>query len=203
MPQLYFLRHAESMANVKNLLAGQKEFGLSTRGREEAGQLAEELAGMKPFQRLYSSTLSRARETAEPIAARLKLAIIFDVRLVEQNVGIYSGMSYSELKNQPDYEHDRSKRWDWIPKGGGESYRMMAERLTSFLNEISSDADASRCLIVTHAVALRVIQGALENTLPEYPVSYPQNGEILRCDFEGLNKKNKTTWINLLTSPAE
>ena len=76
----------------------------------------------------------RAKQTAELIAESYGLNVESDTRLIEQNIGIFSGMTYSEINKRDDYMHDRSKRWFWIPENG-ESYCMIAERLKSFFNQ--------------------------------------------------------------------
>ena len=65
---------------------------------------------------------------------------------------------------------------------------MVAERVISFFNEYSETLKTQNVLLVTHAVTFRLIRGALENTLPTYPESFPNNGEIWVVDFKGLGQ---------------
>ena len=75
----------------------------------------------------------RAKQTAQLIAESYGLNVESDTRLIEQNIGIFSGMTYSEINNRDDYMHDRSKRWFWIPENG-ESYCMIAGAIKVFFS---------------------------------------------------------------------
>ncbi|MGZ8230321.1 MAG: histidine phosphatase family protein, partial [Burkholderiales bacterium] len=70
----YFLRHGETETNAAGLVAGSLDVDLTARGREQALAAAEALAD-EPITGVYTSPLKRARETAEPIAARLRLPL--------------------------------------------------------------------------------------------------------------------------------
>ncbi len=96
-------------------------------------------------------------------------------------------MSYDQVKEEPLYETVTSRRWDWVPEGGGESYSMIADRVRAFFSSLAPE-DPSRILIVTHAVTFRLIRGVLENSLPLYAEGFPNNGEIWKVDFQGLGQ---------------
>jgi broad specificity phosphatase PhoE len=102
--------------------------------------------------------------------------------------------------------HDRSKRWRWIPEGGGESYEMIANRLVPFFQSLES-LEGDSILFVTHAVTLRLIKATLEQTLPDYPLNIAKNGEIWKVEFTGLGNIHEIDSIFLggsrtATSPA-
>ena len=181
MKTIYFIRHAQSEANEKDILASRMDFPLTAKGRADAEAIANELKAMAPLDRIVSSPLLRARQTAEPIAEAFGLEIETDERLTEQELGIFAGLTYAELEERKDYMHDRTQRWDWVP-GGGESYRMIAERLEPFFQSLES-AEGENILFVTHAVTLRLIKATLEQTLPDYPHEIAKNGEIWKTRF--------------------
>lgn len=183
---LYFMRHGESLANEKSILASRKDFSLSVRGKEDVKEIAREFAEKigKP-DGIISSPLARAQETARPFCSLFNIDLEIDGTITEQELGIYSGMTYEEVESAPGYEKDRTKRWDWIPEGG-ESYSMIARRLKPFFDRMEKRAeqeDSGSLLIVTHAVTLRLIRAHLEKTLPQYPREIAKNGEIWEVDF--------------------
>jgi broad specificity phosphatase PhoE len=140
MKQLYFVRHTESEANKKNILASQIDFPLSNTGKQQAEKIAGAFFLTFSVDTIISSPLLRAYQTATFYAQkRRQLTIEKNASLIEQNLGIFSGMTYDELDTRNDYCHDRSQRWNWIPAGGGESYRMVAERVSSFFTEIEKN----------------------------------------------------------------
>ena len=187
---LYLIRHAESEANVKRLLASRLPFPLTEAGKAEAELIASQLKDLTPIDRIVSSPLLRAVQTAESFSKRYGVPIEEDGRLAEQDLGAFSGLSYDAVKSIPDYEQDAMARWDWVPRGGGESYRMMAARVRDFFASLETCPEGERILVVTHAVTFRLIRGLLEWTLPVYPNAFPNNGEIWKVEFRGLGKRH-------------
>ncbi len=186
MTHLYFIRHAESEANKQRILASRQPYPLTTVGRDDAGRIASELKGLVPIDKIISSPLLRAQQTAEAFCEKFNLTLSLDERLSEQDLGPYSGMNYDEVKNEPEYEMNPLARWNWVPGGVGESYSMVAERVTDFLESMSQIQVDSHILIVTHAVVFRLLRAVLENSLPIYPKDFPNNGEIWKVRFQGL-----------------
>lgn len=181
--KLYIVRHAESEANAQHILAGQKDFPLSAKGTADASQLASKMGETLRPQVIYCSPLVRAIQTALPFAMPARKPLYIDERIIEHDIGIFAGKTYSEVEADPRYEQDRSKRWNWKPPSG-ESYEQIARRLESFFSQLPTGGPD--CLIVTHAVTMRVIRGLLEMTLPLYPTSIPKNGEIWEVSFQGV-----------------
>ncbi|MCK5734927.1 MAG: histidine phosphatase family protein, partial [Spirochaetaceae bacterium] len=125
MNYLYFIRHAESEANKKRILASRLPFPLTEEGQEDARRIASELKELVPVNRIISSPLLRAKQTAKAFAEVYKLPITLNETLSEQDLGPYSGMNYDEVKSEPEYQADPLLRWDWVPGGTGESYAMV------------------------------------------------------------------------------
>lgn len=195
MKILYFVRHAQSEANVNDILASQLDIPLSEAGREDVNQIASKLKKISKLDRIISSPLIRAKDTASSIATRFNIPLETDARIIEQDLGIFSGMSYKELKLRNDYMHDRSKRWTWVPDGG-ESYKMVAMRLDSFFKALYT-AEAKTILCVTHAVTMRIMKAYLQKTLPKYPLTIANNGEVWKCEWHGLESKCDITSLFL------
>ena len=188
MSTLYLIRHAESEANKGRIFASRGAFPLTKAGKADADLIASELKELVKIDRIISSPLKRARQTAASFEAAYNLKAVEDDRLSEQELGKFSGLTYSGIEKYPDYEMDALKRWDWVPEGGGESYKMIAERVRSFFADMEKNSGDENILIVTHAVTFRLIRGVLENTLPLYPKAFPNNGEIWKVDFRGLGE---------------
>ena len=71
--QLYFVRHGESEANVRQVFSNSDRdtaFGLTDVGRAQVEDLAGRLAGV-PFAAFYCSPVLRARQSADIVSARL------------------------------------------------------------------------------------------------------------------------------------
>jgi len=181
MTTLFLIRHAESVANAANLLAGRKDFPLTATGKRDAAALAEDFASSRTVDAIWCSPLLRAQQTAAPFLLACDAALRLDDRLQEQDLGRFSGLSYPEVEADPAYCRQRNARWDWVPDGGGESYRMIADRVQSFLQELREHCareQLQQVLLVTHAVTLRLFRACLEDTLPQYPEAIAGNGEV-------------------------
>lgn len=189
MSQLFLIRHAQSEANKSRIMASRLAFPLTSAGKADADLIASQLSEIVQINRIISSPLVRARQTADSFANLYNLQIEEDERISEQELGKYSGMTYDQVKKEDQYETVTSRRWDWVPEEGGESYRMIARRVKSFFDSLSIDK-SEKILIVTHAVTFRLIKAVLENTLPEYPESFPNNGEIWKVDFKGSGQEH-------------
>lgn len=188
MSTLYIIRHAESEANKKRILASRLPYPLTKAGKSDADLIASELKEITTIQRIITSPLIRAVETADSFKEIFSIKPEIDDRISEQELGSYSGMNYDEVKIQPGYEINPLKRWNWVPDGGGESYAMIAERITAFFSSLERNQLDNNILIVTHAVSFRLIKAILENTLPDYPHGFPNNGEIWKVKFKGLGQ---------------
>ena len=201
MKTIYFIRHTQSEANFKGILASRQDYPLTEKGRQEAIVIASEFKDIAQLDRIFCSPLIRAQQTAQPIAEAFGLDIEKDERITEQDLGVFSGMTYAELDDCPDYMHDRSERWEWIPEGGGESYEMIANRLEPFFQSLES-LEGNSILSVTHAVTLRLIKATLEQTLPDYPRDIARNGEVWKVQFTGLGNIHEVESIFLGGSKA-
>jgi len=149
---LLLVRHGETDWNADGRLQGQTDRPLSDYGREQARQLAEDLQG-EGFDAIYSSDLSRARETAEIVGGRLGLRVELDPDLREKDWGNWEGLT--------SVERDRV---EFV----GESTEAHQERTLRALRRLSErhPGDA-RILVVTHGGSMRRVQAsALGLALP-------------------------------------
>jgi broad specificity phosphatase PhoE len=97
---LYLIRHGESVPNVEPIIGGMRgDAGLTDRGREQARLLEARLGaeGMRA-DRLYTSTLPRALETAQYLSRALRLPAIPDPDLHELRPGEADGLTVSEWR---------------------------------------------------------------------------------------------------------
>lgn len=196
MKTIYFVRHAQSEANLKDILASRQDFALTEKGLLDAKAIATEFKSSAQLDRLFASPLTRARQTADAFAQTFGLEVETEERITEQELGMFAGKTYEELDAEPTYMHDRAKRWEWEPDGGGESYRMIAERLTPFFKELDQ-LEGESILFVTHAVTMRMIKAILEQTLPAYPHKIAHNGEIWKVKYKGYGEVHSVESIFL------
>jgi broad specificity phosphatase PhoE len=149
---LLLVRHGETDWNADGRLQGQTDRPLSDFGRSQARRLAEELESEK-LDAIYSSDLSRARETAEIVGERLGLPVVLDADLREKDWGTWEGLTSAERD-----------RVEFV----GESTDQHQARMLSALRRISERHPGDgRILVVTHGGSMRRVQtAALGMALP-------------------------------------
>src|SRR5213080_4771065 len=92
-PALHLVRHGQSTWNVRHLVQGQAdEAELTELGRSQARSSADLLAGL-PVQRVITSDLRRARQTAQVIGEALALTPVVSTLLREQSLGEVEGLA--------------------------------------------------------------------------------------------------------------
>jgi broad specificity phosphatase PhoE len=155
------VRHGETSANVDGVWHGSIDTALTPHGRSQAERVAEHLARTRAdASTLYASPLVRARDTAEPIAARLGLAPRVEPDLREYHLGEWEGISYATLAREHRLFERMAADPDWQP-GGGESARQVAERLSGSLRAIAARHPGERVIVVSHGGALALGLGLL------------------------------------------
>jgi probable phosphoglycerate mutase len=127
---------------------------LSARGRKQASGLAEALAGRR-VAHVWTSTLARAVQTGEIVAARLGIGVTTRIGLREFDIGDHRGVPLEE-----DPVVDTYTRWleghldERIP--GAETGRAIAERFGDVLREIADAHPGETVLVVSHGGAIGV-----------------------------------------------
>ncbi len=129
---LYLVRHGQSEGNARGVLQGRLDFGLSELGRRQAEATAARLLSER-VDRVVSSPLLRAAQTAEAISAALGLPVEPEPALQEYDVGDVSGLTGPEIRERfPEVRaaYARGER----PRFPGEEGRdVFNARVTSFL----------------------------------------------------------------------
>ena len=150
--KLFLVRHGQSEKNVTNTLQGVGiEDPLTKLGTEQAAKVAKRLANIN-FDYAFSSDVTRARKTAETIVEmQEKLELVFDERLREVQVGIYSGKPIAEI--QRVRETVNLPYGDFKPEGG-ESFNDARLRSTIFFNELSRNYFEKTLLAVSHGATI-------------------------------------------------
>ncbi|MFQ5616381.1 MAG: 2-carboxy-D-arabinitol-1-phosphatase, partial [Anaerolineales bacterium] len=149
---LTFLRHGESEGNVKRLFQGQVDYPLTDFGRRQAHALARRWRGEgMVFDKIIASPLSRARETAEIVAAALGLSIETAPVWMEQDFGEMSKRSIPEVVRDPNQlkffaPYNRAGRT-------GESASQTLVRASQAVHSLI-DQPPGRYLVVSHGALL-------------------------------------------------
>jgi len=171
--RLILVRHGETAWNVEARLQGQLDIPLNPRGLEQARLTAEALAHDAP-DLVISSDLSRARQTAEAIAAHTGRPLQTDPALRERHFGLYQGMTHGEVSARwpEDAVRWRSRDPDFRPGGEGESLRMFHARCVDALMRIGQAHAGRTVVVVAHGGVLDCLYRAASRVEIDAPRSW-------------------------------
>lgn len=157
---IYLCRHGQTFHNREGRLQGQTESDLTPLGRAQAaamGQLLASLIEDAADWRIVASPLRRARDTAQTIGAALSLPVAFDKRLLEINVGDWSGRLREEVRAATPALLDDP---EWAFRApGGETYDDIMARVSAWLAE-EADESERKLIVISHGIAGRLLRGA-------------------------------------------
>jgi probable phosphoglycerate mutase len=141
---ILLVRHGETPSNAARVVQ-TPDTPLSARGILQAEQLAARLAALS-VERILSSDLARARETAERVQAATGAELALEPLLQERNFGDVRGTPYSELGVDlfaPDFDPP-----------GGESWQAFHRRVDAAWARVRAEAAAiaGNLAVVTHGL---------------------------------------------------
>lgn len=146
--KVYVIRHGQTELNVKGLLNGHIPDNLTDEGRAQAKAAAESLP--KSIKHIYSSPLTRARQTAEILNSELHVPITYHDGLKEVGFGDLEGTPFLAEHQERHTNLD----YDWRPSG--ESFDEVKERVLKTIAEIYAKSNDSEALIVAHGGIVRM-----------------------------------------------
>lgn len=183
MGKLYFIRHGESEWNVADRICGQTDIPLTEKGHSQAietgKQIVEaiETGAMKADEILYSP-LTRAAETARHISEMTGLQLRMELRLREQNFGIWEG---SSPRNSAAFLE--AKKQFLCQYGNGESMFRLAQRIYNLLDELKTE-DKSYILVAHNGIARVICSYFRDMTNEEYAAYGVKNCSITTFEFD-------------------
>ena len=194
--ELYLVRHGEAVANVEPVIGGMRgDPGLTPRGREQCRLLEERLTrqGMR-VDRLVSSTLPRALETAEYVARALGLPVERDEGLHELRPGEADGLTVQEwrARYRPGEELPGSRDPYRAFSPGGESWATFLARAGGALSRLVARHRDETVVAVCHA-------GVVEAS---FALAFGLGASGNRVDCAPLNT-SITHWRHRLTPAGE
>ena len=157
MTEIIIIRHGETEWNKTGRFQGHSDVPLSAEGRAQAAALGQNLA-LDHVDAIYASDLTRAMETAAPLAKRFGFEVISDPLLRELNFGAWEGRSFSDVNaenpnamkqfyNDPEYAD--------IPDS--EPFPDFQKRVAGRVREIAELHRGKRIVIVSHGASIRIL----------------------------------------------
>ena len=159
--RLYVVRHGSTRLSAEDRFAGSVDVELSDEGRAQAAALGVRLNG-EHLDAVYSSPMSRTRETAAIAGAACGLPVTFADGLREIAHGHWEGLTRREVEEQfaAEYESWEADPFTFAPHGGESGAAVLARALAAF-REILDRHVGQRVLVVSHKATIRLVLSSL------------------------------------------
>jgi broad specificity phosphatase PhoE len=181
--RIHLIRHAETEANLEHRWWGRGETPLSVKGRGQAEALA---ASVRPFDALVSSPLSRALDTARPVAEKQHRRIDVIDDLVEIAFGTWEGLTPAQIREVDPVLFERVFV-DGIdePKGtSGESFSGAGERLAGAVAGVAASMEGNIGVFTHGGVTRAYVAGLLDLPFARRDVlPVPRNTSLTEVTF--------------------
>jgi probable phosphoglycerate mutase len=178
-------RHGQTIWNAEHRFQGQSDIPLDETGQGQAERAARLLAALRP-DLIVSSDLSRAAQTAAPLARLAGLELSVDKDLRERSGGVWEGLTDSEIRTRYPVEHA-----SWTPPDG-EPSAVVAERVAGALHRVAEAAskpgfDTGLAVVVSHGAALRLGMSRLLGMPEEL---FGVLGPLSNCSWSVLGRRH-------------
>ena len=157
MTSVYLVRHGQTAWNKEEIFRGRSDVPLNPMGFREAELVGEFLRG-KDIDVIYSSPLSRGKETAGKIAQVFNLKVQILEGINDMSFGKWEGRPLKEVQS-----NDRVNFLQWrdqphlarIPEG--ETLDEVRVRAMAALGEVIQNHQGKNIVLVSHRVVNKVI----------------------------------------------
>lgn len=167
MGSIIFLRHGQAANNVERVLSGRTPgVPLTEEGLRQAGQAAEFLSEMD-ISAVYSSPMQRALETAEVVAKRISLDVTTDDRLIELDMGKFTGMPYDQIFSAHGNVFLKFYAGELeIAHNGVETFAEVKKRVLGMVDRVLNHHADKNVVLVTHMDPIKAMLSTVVDLSP-------------------------------------
>jgi broad specificity phosphatase PhoE len=149
----FLVRHATHDRLGRILCGRMPGVSLGENGHREAARLARHFSG-SGIVAIRTSPLERARETAEPIAARCDLVAEACAEITEIDFGTWTGQSFENLSSDPDWARWNQSRSTSRPPAG-ETMQEAQARMCSAMEKLHRLHGEASVALVSHGDVIK------------------------------------------------
>jgi len=170
--RLLVLRHGETDYNRQGRYQGSTDTELNEQGLMQARQAAADLEQV-PIDRIISSPLKRALETARIVAESVGVEVQAVAEFAERNLGAFEGLTKEEIDHRyPDSQGWLIMRQFYAAPPDGESMLDFSVRISKGLEMLKSRDSQQNTLLICHGYVARSIHGIMRRVSDEHLFSY-------------------------------
>lgn len=183
---IILLRHGESEGNRLGVFQGQSDWKLTERGYRQA-ELNADFLERYNIDKIYSSDLTRAFETANTVAKRKGMTVEKNRNFREIYAGKWEGMEFEKIVEV--YAKDYSV---WLEDIGnahctdGESVAELQKRVLGEFERIAAIHKGKTVLVCTHGAPIRVLKCAFLGKSLDYAkeIAWAPNASLTAIDAD-------------------
>jgi probable phosphoglycerate mutase len=165
---IIFLRHGQAKNNTERILAGRTPgIPLTEKGIDQAEKAAEFLEEMN-ISAIYSSPIERAKDTAEIVGKHNSIDIRIDERLIELDMGKFTGVPYDEIFSSHGNVFMKFYKGELeIAHNGVETFADVKKRVLGIVDHVIENHPDENVVLVTHMDPIKAMLSTVVSLSPE------------------------------------
>jgi probable phosphoglycerate mutase len=163
-----FLRHGQAKNNIERILTGRTPgIPLTEKGIEQAEKAAKFLEHMN-ISAIYSSPIERAKHTAEIVGKHNSLDVVIDDRLIELDMGKFTGVPYDEIFSSHGNVFMKFYNGELeIAHNGVETFSEVKKRVLGIVDHVIENHPDQNVVLVTHMDPIKAMLSTIVDLTPE------------------------------------
>lgn len=168
MGSIIFLRHGQAKNNTERILAGRTPgVPLTEEGVDQAEKAAIFLEEMN-ISAIYSSPIERAKNTAEIVGKHNSIDVRIDDRLIELDMGKFTGKPYDEIFSTHGNVFMKFYRGELeIAHNGVETFEEVKKRIRDIVDHVIDNHPDENVVLVTHMDPIKAMLSTVVSFSPE------------------------------------
>ena len=168
MGSIIFLRHGQAKNNTERILAGRTPgVPLTEEGVDQSEKAAKFLEEMN-ISTIYSSPIERAKNTAEIVGKHNSIDVRIDDRLIELDMGKFTGKPYDEIFSSHGNVFMKFYRGELeIAHNGVETFEEVKKRILDMVDHVIDNHPDENVVLVTHMDPIKAMLSTVVSFSPE------------------------------------
>jgi len=203
---IIFLRHGQAKNNTERVLAGRTPgVPLTEEGVDQSEKAAKFLEEMN-ISAIYSSPIERAKNTAEIVGKHNSIDVRIDDRLIELDMGKFTGKPYDEIFSSHGNVFMKFYRGELeIAHNGVETFEEVKKRIRDMVDHVIDNHPDENVVLVTHMDPIKAMLSTVVSFSPEnlYELIIPNASLNIFREFKhkfsisGINVMHPTRFNNV------
>ena len=167
MGSIIFLRHGQAKNNLERILTGRTPgVPLTEKGIDQAEKAAKFLEHMN-ISAIYSSPIERAKHTAEIVGKHNSLDVTIDDRLIELDMGKFTGVPYDEIFTSHGNVFMKFYNGELeIAHNGVETFSEVKKRILGIVDHVIENHPDQNVVLVTHMDPIKAMLSTVIDLTP-------------------------------------